>query len=1535
MGSNECLCNWSNCGELLTKIAGPQTCLPVDHPWRGGFEEIRVNPNSEINVALCKSIFHHLSVPKSMQKQTRLKVALYHWDPKILEQFKKRTTPMTKEQAEQIDQIRNRTSACQADRCNGYSKLLGDNKDNRFVQAPVFTSIDVARELERILVTTQGNQSQSQRQRRQRPEMPGMGERLAKRPNVASSATGISPHGQKPPSSSPSSLTQVESSVPSRISMTPQSKAPDNSILPSHDAVQDFLAGKFNEYDRDVTKFVADDNVKSMIVILAAETPMYVTLTRVFLGGGQIMYPCRTRASKQCNLFSIRNRNLILPPSCDLCAAALKSERQHEQRKHVDIKRVEAGGKSRLDASSKVPFCSLSPESKNIRFNNVIRQKRRVEYENWRLKFKLDESFKVADTDVNFQSMLEKAFASCTGEGELAFKDKVEQTLHKILSSHPAYAHEEDSETQQKDIEEYIERLTETLNRYVLKISGKENQLDYDPVVMRLALSNWMDGKAAYEQLREHSIEVLPSASTLYRKQKKIRVTEGEHARVYGWFKDRISELDGEQHNIGTVYFDELKLVSDFYSNVRDGRVVAFASSKNNQLFNIETECRKLVGLRETCDAQDEENDDSCDDDNSDDGRGACAEDDECMIKKNAESSNEDKTEASKSTWKKCEKCKQWIGKTKQEKVEDPKFVPAVYVNLFRIKTVGQDAMNAEFFFNNGSLTGDDLLAQLLRVITNYELVGVRIYGACSDSGGSNASLVGALRRKKRMSDDFFDPDFVSFLNPCDTERRVFLIACSVHNLKSVRNGLYASRKPGGKQAFVQAGVPFGWEVLRTFFHLDDPNSPETRLIKRVLDLDKYTKMTVSYALIPFEYDTIIFMATQLAKELSCVEQLAMAVRQFDPGYEDEKLIATLEFLRKKLDEKDENVLPGERNKSELQSWFALIEFCIHVHGIYVFRFLNKGACLIAPGKAEHRGIVRGKQNKKGQVKLHLAVDQEKKRLGRYMQYFARWAAEAKNVGEKSFLATVTYRNMRSGVSGFLHYAEAVLREEDVWIVSYLSSSQTTVENVFNRVRAHGRATASKFELEITRQHVQEDFKQLDNSKCYSRDHMECEQTGSITDLMFKRTDEKRDKIFISWIEKRTHGQPPLTDNITTHGPRSLQAVRKSFVDRTKSGTLDELILDFMVEHCKQVLSVQGERWTDILLCDSDFCERARISINGPAESFFRVLSELSVSDPKQLVFDSICQRINEKLISRWLLASKKKGKTFKFNEFVYLYLVSPEFAKLIKVCSSNLAVANEQSTRIGLVVVTQTLARIFADSVRVGIDSHARTCCQEQNESATMNPPAKNLKSEVNRFVGWAIFETYMHYRDESELMDTDEPLDMEADDSEEVASNETCKHPVHYIQKMFIRHEQALLDPYYLQNCYDSVLLLKNNGGLTLVSRCYFEFGMDLMRTIVEAMDQESMEREGDECLKAARARVREQESKLLPKFLSCDQSSLVNASTREEIFRFLVTKAMNARFGMEIEKYKNEQTKRKGRRHKGQSLREGLKGNNGSCG
>jgi hypothetical protein len=169
--------------------------------------------------------------------------------------------------------------------------------------------------------------------------------------------------------------------------------------------------------------------------------------------------------------------------------------------------------------------------------------------------------------------------------------------------------------------------------------------------------------------------------------------------------------LPGGHHRAGIVLFDELKLVSDFYSNVQDGKVVAFAeanSEKNNCTWS-----RHATNWLEW-------------------SLGT-------LLKKIFPRMRM-KTQiwSEGGTLKKCEECEQWIGKKRIGKKDaEPKFVPAVYVNLFQIKSAGGDAMNAEFVFNNGSLTSDNLLIQLLRVIPNYKIVGARIYGSCSGCGGS------------------------------------------------------------------------------------------------------------------------------------------------------------------------------------------------------------------------------------------------------------------------------------------------------------------------------------------------------------------------------------------------------------------------------------------------------------------------------------------------------------------------------------------------------------------------------------------------------------------------------------------------------------------------------------------------------------------------------------------------------------------------------------------------------------------------------
>ena len=148
-------------------------------------------------------------------------------------------------------------------------------------------------------------------------------------------------------------------------------------------------------------------------------------------------------------------------------------------------------------------------------------------------------------------------------------------------------------------------------------------------------------------------------------------------------------------------------------------------------------------------------------------------------------------------------------------------------------------------------------------------------------------------------------------------------------------------------------------------------------------------------------------------------------------------------------------------------------------------------------------------------------------------------------------------------------------------------------------------------------------------------------------------------------------------------------------------------------------------------------------------------------------------------------------------------------------------------------------------------------------------------------------------------------------------------------YMDGMVLRHHEALLDEDYLANCYDSFYQLKNNGGLTLVSRAYFEFGGELIQLIANTLSQITITFEGDAFLVAARTRVIEgiNKQKLFEKFLKCDTSTIANnirLDVRQQLFQKLVNKAMHARHGMEINIYKRDSTKRGGDNHVGLALR-----------
>ena len=69
-----------------------------------------------------------------------------------------------------------------------------------------------------------------------------------------------------------------------------------------------------------------------------------------------------------------------------------------------------------------------------------------------------------------------------------------------------------------------------------------------------------------------------------------------------------------------------------------------------------------------------------------------------------------------------------------------------VYANQWRFRSTKNLVHNADFFFNNGSLDGNELIRQMMLVVMAYEFIGVKIFGIVSDAGGGNTKMFKLLQ---------------------------------------------------------------------------------------------------------------------------------------------------------------------------------------------------------------------------------------------------------------------------------------------------------------------------------------------------------------------------------------------------------------------------------------------------------------------------------------------------------------------------------------------------------------------------------------------------------------------------------------------------------------------------------------------------------------------------------------------------------------------------------------------------------------------
>jgi hypothetical protein len=266
----------------------------------------------------------------------------------------------------------------------------------------------------------------------------------------------------------------------------------------------------------------------------------------------------------------------------------------------------------------------------------------------------------------------------------------------------------------ESDITNFAEHCVTTIKNFTKVANGQEKQIRFTPLSLRAALSPWMRSKKGYAIHRAQSVEIMPSQSS----QKGILngncVNEGKCAKLNGWFWDNhVSKSDGSIS--GHLMHDELKLGNDANWNCSNNHMVGLAASVGE--FNKLLPETEVANLFLAATAVIDNNDTP-------------------LYVQSATSMHQDNNHDKKI------KCKREVPADLSLSYY---YKPATYVNLWRLRTTKNVAYNCEFFFNNGSLTGDELLRQFLRVVGHCELIGISVLGLLNDAAGQNVKLVDLL----------------------------------------------------------------------------------------------------------------------------------------------------------------------------------------------------------------------------------------------------------------------------------------------------------------------------------------------------------------------------------------------------------------------------------------------------------------------------------------------------------------------------------------------------------------------------------------------------------------------------------------------------------------------------------------------------------------------------------------------------------------------------------------------------------------------
>ena len=447
-------------------------------------------------------------------------------------------------------------------------------------------------------------------------------------------------------------------------------------------------------------------------------------------------YPCPDfLCDGTCNVFSIRKR---VPYGKRVPFNSV--QQAYCESCYVEARKNDVGcdkeRNQRTAPNSHVPILSLTNGEKVEKIHCLIDERRKYVREErvHAAKTRMEKPvLTVSELSDEWQEVLSRTMTMIRNQSEAEHQLVKRDLVSSILEASTDRKHSK-IPWKSDEANQFTEFILSEMKNKAQVMSGRDTTVQFSLGILRTSLTLYLRSQVGYNELKETSPLSLPSVRTLRKLQAKMKLSDGYNPTIYGWFFDET--VQGDKQNSNNLLHGHL-IVDEM--KLKTG--IYWRSSDHKACgFALCSSTMSLTdSIRDMIQDEEKEND---------------------------------------------------------EKMFQEKYAPAIYVNQWCFRSTYNVIHNAEFFFNTGSLDGNDMLHQLIHVmILSYELIGVQILGLVSDAGGINAGLIRLLRSGQRSKHNQPETNaaLASFSNPFDPSRRIAIWLCSTHNLKSIRNQLLAS----------------------------------------------------------------------------------------------------------------------------------------------------------------------------------------------------------------------------------------------------------------------------------------------------------------------------------------------------------------------------------------------------------------------------------------------------------------------------------------------------------------------------------------------------------------------------------------------------------------------------------------------------------------------------------------------------------------------------------------------------------------------